>query len=135
MDMDRDRDMDRDMDRDRVENQDGTRTGERGVLVAFRVMKGSSHALTNQFCKKFYGQDTSSHGGKYRYRRPGFLDDIPHHRLIRGVLVLSERDADRVVEFLGEYNAEIHVRSVALTESDLEALSEQGTGNEPNTNQ
>ncbi len=109
--------------------------GDRGVLVAFRVMKGSSHALTNQFCKKFYGQDTSSHRGKYRYRRPGFLDNIPHHKLIRGVLVLREKDADRVIQFLGEYNAEIHVRSVILTESDKKALSEQRTHNEPNTNQ
>ena len=105
-------------------------TGERGVLVAFRVMKGSSHALTNQFCKKFYGQDTSSHGGKYRYRRPGFLDDIPHHKLIRGVLVLREKDADRVVKFLDQYNAEIHVRSVTLTKNDIEALSEPTTNNQ-----
>ena len=102
---------------------DAVDTRERGVLVAFRVMKGSDQASANMFCKKFYGQDTSSHGGRYRYRRPGFLDDIPHRRLIRGVLVLREEDRDKVVEFLRGYGAEIHVRAVVLTRGDNEALA------------
>jgi len=103
---------------------DAVDTRERGVLVAFRVMKASDQASANKFCKKFYGQDTSSHGGRYRYRRPGFLDDVPHRRLIRGVLVLREEDRDRVVEFLRGYGAEIHVRTVVLTQGDNEALAE-----------
>ena len=104
---------------------DAVESGGRGVLVAFRVMKGSDQASANRFCKKFYGQDTSSHGGRYRYRRPGFLDDIPHRRLIRGVLVLREEDRDRVVEFLRGYGAEIHVRTVLLTQGDKEALAKR----------
>lgn len=50
----------------------------------------------NQFCKKFLGQETSCEGGRYCYRRKGFLDDIPHRRVVRGVLLLMVHDLDRV---------------------------------------
>jgi hypothetical protein len=57
----------------KVENE----IGETGVLAAFSAMKGSSRTQTNQFCRKFYGKDTSSHGGRNHYRRPRLLDNDP----------------------------------------------------------
>lgn len=89
-----------------------------GVIIAFRVFKNNSQKELNQFCKKFYGQETSSHKGKYRYRRCGVLDDIPHIKLIRGVIIVSKGDAKKVVDFLKEYNAEVYVREVALLHED-----------------
>ncbi len=62
--------------------------------------------------KRLYGQATSSHGGRYRYRRRGLLDDVPHRRLIRGVLILRAEDADRVAGWLRGLGAEVHVRRV-----------------------
>ncbi|MHA1363826.1 MAG: hypothetical protein ACTSP1_15010 [Candidatus Freyarchaeota archaeon] len=93
-----------------------------GRLIAYRVYRNNDHRTTNRFCQRFYGQDASSHGGRYRSHKRGLLEDIPHVRLIRGVIIVAEEDADRVVGFLKEYNAEIHTRSVVLTPSDEKTL-------------
>jgi hypothetical protein len=93
-----------------------------GKIIIFRVLKNTDHNTVNLFCKKFYGQKTSSHKGKYRYRLKGFLDDIPHIRLIRGVIIVLEKDASKVIKFLSEFNAEIFIRSVELTAEDEKIL-------------
>jgi len=89
-----------------------------GNIIIFRVLKNTNHNTVNLFCKKFYGQNTSSHKGKYRYRHKGFLEEIPHIKLIRGVIIVSENDTGKVITFLEEFNAEIHTRSVELTPED-----------------
>ncbi len=94
-----------------------------GKIVVFTIFKNNSRKNIDQFCKKFYGQQTSSHGGKYHYRRKGLLDSIPHIKLIRGVIIVSEGNIDRVVQFLREYNAEFYVRDVVLLPEDEAILN------------
>ena len=74
------------------------------------------------FAKKFYGQETSSNNGRYKYRRKGFLDNIPHIKLIRGVVIVSKKDANKVINFLNGYNTDIHIRNVELTSEDIKNL-------------
>ena len=93
-----------------------------GTIILFRMPPKTPSNVVNKFCKEFYGQDTSSHRGKYQYRRHGILDDIPHHRIIRQVVIVKTEDAVRVVEFLGKYDALVHTRIVELTDEDLISL-------------
>ncbi len=72
--------------------------------------------------KRLYGPRTSSHGGKYVYRRKGLLDEIPHVRLIWGVVIVRTEDAERVQQQLKAYGAEIHERRILLTREDLASL-------------
>ncbi|MDP2767777.1 MAG: hypothetical protein Q8O41_10100, partial [Candidatus Methanoperedens sp.] len=58
--------------------------------------------------------DTSSHGGKYRYRRHGLLDNTPHIKLIGGVIIVTKDSADKVIDFLKVYDAEFYIRDVIL---------------------
>ena len=81
---------------------------------------------TNRFCQKFYRQDTSSHGGKYRHHKRGLLEDILHVKFIRSVITVSTRDVDKVIGFPRELNAEVHVRDVTLTPEDRRALQVKG---------
>lgn len=92
-----------------------------GALLAFRLATYDQDQAS-ELVKRLYGQETSSHGGRYRYRRRGLLDDIPHRRLIRGVLIVRPEDAGRVVALLEEMGAEVHVRRIELTREDREAL-------------
>lgn len=98
----------------------------RGVLIAFRVYKNTDAATTNRFCQKFYGQDTTSHRGKYRFHKRGLLEDIPHVRLIRSAVIVLEKDLKTVLKFLKEFNAEVHVREVVLTQADKKVLRKKG---------
>ncbi len=90
-----------------------------GTIILFRMKPKTPSKVVNKFCKEFYGQDTSSHHGKYQYRRHGILDDIPHHRIIRQVVIVRTEDAVRVVEFLEKNDALVHTRVVELTGEDL----------------
>ena len=89
-----------------------------GNIIVFRFKEKTQQKSINQFCKKFYGQDTSSHGGKYRYRRHGLLDNIPHIKLIGGVIIVAKDSAEKVIDFLKEYNAEFYIRDVILLHED-----------------
>lgn len=94
-----------------------------GKIIVFRFPKKTNQRSLNQFCKKFYGQETSSHGGQYRYRRKGLLDNIPHVKLIGGVIIVSSENADKVMQFLKDYDAEFFIRKVILLPEDETILS------------
>jgi hypothetical protein len=90
-----------------------------GKIVVI-VLSPIGQRRANQFCKKFYGQDTKT-GGK-RYRRRGLLDEIPHIKLARGVVIVSRKDAPEVIRFIEKFGPEFHVRDVVLTPEDEAAL-------------
>ena len=94
----------------------------KGILIAFRLQKGVPNRVYTRFLKKFYGQETSSHGGKYRYRRPGLLDDIPYVKLIRGVIIIRVEDSAKILDFFDGFGMDYHVREVKLVARDLEIL-------------
>ena len=93
-----------------------------GILILYRLPKKIPHNKANQFCKKLYGQNTSSHKGRYSYRIRGLLDDIPHHRLIRGAFIIRTQDIEKVTAFLENFSAEVHIRTIKLTEEDCQIL-------------
>ncbi len=88
-----------------------------GTLIAFRLATYDKDRAS-ELVKRLYGQRTSSHGGKYVYRRKGLLDEIPHVRLIRGVIIVRTEDAGRVSDFLTLCDAEVHTRAVKLSRED-----------------
>ncbi len=73
--------------------------------------------------KRLCGPRTSSHGGKYVYRRKGLLDEIPHVRLIRGVIIVRTEDAGSVVGSLEVFDGEVYTRRVGLMRADRAALA------------
>lgn len=94
----------------------------RGVLIAYRLKPPHNPNAASALVKKLYGQNTSSHKGRYRYRRKGLLDTIPSHKLVRGVIIVRKEDASKVVNLLKEFDTEIHVREVILTTEDMRML-------------
>jgi hypothetical protein len=95
----------------------------RVVIVAFRLPKGSTPSVHRRFRRAVYGEDTSSWGGRYKYRRRGLLDEIPHVRLQWGVVLVLERDLALLETFLKEHAAEYAWREVKPTSEDMEVLS------------
>ena len=95
----------------------------RGKIIVFRLLKRVGHVRVNQFCRRFYGYLDRSNRGKYSYRRPGFIDGIPHLRVIRGVVIVRTEDAGKVMSFLKEFGAEVYAWTVVLTHEDEKALA------------
>ena len=96
-----------------------------GILIAFTLPTGNDKITSSAFTKALYGQKTSSHYGKYVYRKRGILDDIPYRKLIRGVFVIQNKDKKRVIDFLERFSAEYYMRVVKLTEEDCEIMGLQ----------
>lgn len=92
-----------------------------GKIIAFTLPRRDRKTV-NQFCKKFYGQETSCLKGRYRYRRKGLLDHIPHRKLIRGLIIIPPEFEREVIDFLEGFDAEYYTREVKLTGEDKKAL-------------
>ncbi len=94
-------------------------------VVVFRLPPGTPNRELGKFGKRFYGQETSSWKGKYSYRRPGLLDGLPHRKLLRGVVILRQRDLEKVLSFLKEWKAQVEVRRIRPTDEDLRVLEKE----------
>ena len=92
------------------------------ILIVYRLKAPHNPNVASALVKKLYGQATSSHKGKYRYRRKGLLDIIPSIKVIRGVLIIKKEDKHKVIALLDEFDAEIFVREVVLIAADKRAL-------------
>ncbi|EQD78972.1 hypothetical protein B1B_00439 [mine drainage metagenome] len=92
------------------------------VIVVFRLPPKVPNLVATRFCQRLYGQSVSSWGGKYRYRRTGVLDGIPHRKLLRGVVILRESDLSAVRGVLDEFGASVEVRVIQSTPEDRRAL-------------
>jgi hypothetical protein len=91
-----------------------------GTIVVI-VLSRLKQRQANRFCKKFYGQDTSTKGK--RYRRVGLLDEIPHIKLARGVVIVSKKDTAAVIRFIKNFGGvDFHARDVVLTPDDRRNL-------------
>ena len=96
------------------------------VILIFHLPQGMKNSDLGKFVKRFYGQETSAQKGKYRYRRKGLLDQIPHRKLLRGVIIIRESDLGTVMKLLIEWNAVVDQRIIEPTEKDLKMLQEAG---------
>ena len=93
----------------------------KAILIAWSL-QGTDKTRTSALSKKLYGQETSSHEGRYIYWRKGLLDDIPYVKLIRGVIIVKEEDSKTVIQFLRGHSAIINIREVVLTPQDERVL-------------
>jgi len=94
-----------------------------GALVVFHLPAGSTPARHKAFRRRIYGEDTSSWGGRYAYRRRGLLDDLPHVRLYWGVVIVRKQDAAKLSAIVRRNGGEAMLRAVRLTEADRKVLS------------
>ena len=95
-------------------------------ILVFHLPKKMNNSDLGKFVKRFYGQETSTQKGKYRYRRKGLLDQIPHRKLLRGVIIIRKSDLETVMKLLIEWNAVVDQRIIEPTEEDLKMLQETG---------
>lgn len=102
-----------------------------GSIIIFSLRKDMNPTEKNEFCHYFYGHDTSSWKGKYRYHRHGLLDDIPHRKIAKGVIIIRSEDLERVKGYVKDKVGEIQIRTVELTEEDVNILKGKNHAESP----
>ena len=93
------------------------------VVVIFHLPEGSSLTQHRTVRRAVYGEDTSSHGGQYRYRRRGVLDEVRHVRLYWGAVIVNKEDWPRVRRVLNERGVVHHHRVIEATAADERVLA------------
>ncbi|EQD69408.1 hypothetical protein B1A_06922 [mine drainage metagenome] len=74
---------------------------------------------------------TQVHGRKYRYHRHGLLDDIPHRKIGKGVIIIRSEDLERVKEYVRDKVEDIHIRIVELNVDDIDILEGKNRATSP----
>lgn len=95
----------------------------RVMVVVFYLPPNTPKPIRNKFPQKLYGQAVSSWGGKYRYRKVGFLESIPYRKLHRGVILVRDEDIDSLLDFLKKWGTIVEVREIIPLNEDIEVLS------------
>ena len=95
----------------------------RVMVVVFYLPPNTPKPIRNKFPQKLYGQAVSSWGGKYRYRKVGFLETIPYRKLHRGVILVRDEDIGSLLDFLKEWDIIVEIREIIPLEEDIEVLS------------
>jgi len=90
-----------------------------GTIILFRILRQTTKNRMNKFCREFYGYESKSHYGQYSYKKKGFLEDYRHINPLRGVLIVREEDAEGIISFLKDYDAELLVRRIELDDDDF----------------
>ncbi|MFB6216429.1 MAG: hypothetical protein ABEJ72_05625 [Candidatus Aenigmatarchaeota archaeon] len=93
-----------------------------GAIVIYQI-RNLPQAKKVKFGREFRGYTDKSNKGQYEYYREGLLDEIPHRKFIRGVLLIRREDREEMLDFMEEYEVKVHTRNVELTSEDIEILS------------
>lgn len=102
-----------------------------GWIIAFKLPARLGPVERTQFQQRFWGQTTSSWGGRYRYRRHGIMEAIPHRKILRGVLLIPLSEGPRVRSFLEQEIGEFFMRRVQLENEDERAFAHPHPPTEP----
>jgi len=93
-----------------------------GALLVFFLPPRSPLGAHRRFRRAVYGEQTSSWSGRYRYRRRGLLDDLPHVLLYTGVVIVRDEDAGRLRRAIERNGGTVFRRTVKLAPADARAL-------------
>lgn len=92
------------------------------MKISIVVYKQPNRTKSVQLSRVLQGYTDSSNYGEYSYEREGLLEKIPHLKLMNGVVILREKDSDRLIELLEKYHAEYYAGPVAKTSGEGEVL-------------
>lgn len=94
----------------------------RGDLLLFWLPPRTPNSAHTRFRQWLYGREVETADGRYRYRRWGALERIPHVLLYTGAIILYHADGGRFATLLRQNGAVVLVREVVMTTRDRQAL-------------
>jgi len=95
----------------------------KGKIICYNIK--SSNILRSdmdRFLREFAGHDDKSNYGKYSYRKRGLLDNIPHIKPVRSVIIVSSNESAPIIDLLRSYKINTYIRDIILTKEDVDRL-------------
>jgi hypothetical protein len=69
--------------------------------------------------RTLFGYLDNSNKGAYQYRRKGVLDKIPHFKLLRGAIIVKDKDRSKVVLALKNHKVRPKTFDISIKQSML----------------
>jgi len=69
--------------------------------------------------RTLFGYLDNSNKGAYQYKRKGILDKIPHLRLLRGAIIVKNKDQSKVVLALKSHKVRPRVFDIGIKQTML----------------
>ena len=69
--------------------------------------------------RTLFGYLDNSNKGAYQYRRKGILDKIPHLRLLRGAIIVKNKDQSKILLALKSHKVQPKVFEIGIKKSIL----------------
>lgn len=85
-------------------------------LIVYSAAK-QTIAAQNQLRKQLNGHNDTSHGGIYKYRRPGILDNTPHIKPSKGTIIVPKKEAEEIINTLKKHQAKIEIYDIQINKS------------------
>lgn len=94
-----------------------------GKIICYNFKSSNmSRNDMDQFLRELAGHNDKSNYGKYTYRKRGLLDDIPHIKPVRSVIVVSSNESTSIIKLLRRYKIDAYIRDIILTKEDVSKL-------------
>ena len=72
--------------------------------IIFYSQKKIKPKERTKFKKELAGHNDSSHGGRYKYKIKGLLDEIQHIKPTNAVLILKKEDSKKAISLMKKYS-------------------------------
>src|SRR3989338_1914070 len=96
---------------------------ETPTLISYSLKKETTLKEKEQFRRQFLGYKDKSNNGKYEYRRPGFLRDIPHLKPAKSLIIVRNNDEKKTLSVLKKFGVQYLTWRILLNKQDCQKLS------------
>lgn len=86
------------------------------IIYELKKLKQYHKVLVN---RALFGFTDNSNKGSYLYKRGGVLSNLSHLRIIRGAIVVKNKDSKRVISVLHSYKIRPKVFDITIKPSML----------------
>jgi len=90
------------------------------MVIAYKPPNKSKSV---QISRALNGYKDRSNHGEYTYQRKGLLEKIPHRKLTKNVILLKEKDHEKLTEILEKYEAEYYAGTIEKTSETGDILT------------
>lgn len=87
--------------------------------VIFYSQKEIKPAEKTKFKKELAGHNDSSHGGRYKYKIHGILDQIKHIKPSNSALIVGINDYKKLINLMEKYSIKHIEYNIEVSESDF----------------
>lgn len=90
----------------------------KAVLICYSLGK-VNHDVRSAFKRELIGYVDKSNNGLYEYQRKGLLNDIPHIKPSKGVIIVRDTNGKKVKRLLRKYKARLKSFDIDIKQSML----------------